>query len=281
MATHPGIFQAKKKDGSIYYRASVTYKNKHISLGSFADEKKAAQAYQDACQLLQAETLFLPSDYPDLQRTGVTVEPDDTSARQPATLSFQKWVILTNCKNNGLYIKTPIYLRNKYFEYYLSPTDVLLFDIDDLFYYSHHSIMRRGNHLFVSDYGMQVNIASRYGIKNFAVKDRDYRFINGDDHDLRYANLEIINRYNGVCRIATHPQEVYQTKIHVNGDLLIGRYPTEEQAAIAYNKAIDILQKNGVRIRYTPNYIDTLSASAYASLYMELTISDTIYRQKG
>ena len=68
--------------------------------------------------------------------------------------------------------------------------------------------MRRGGHLFVADYGMQVNIASRYGIKNFAVENRDYRFVNGNDHDFRYANIEILNTYQNnrlryfVCKIS-------------------------------------------------------------------------------
>ena len=34
--------------------------------------------------------------------------------------------------------------------YYLSPSHVLKFDPDDLFYYSSHKIMRRGNHYFVA-----------------------------------------------------------------------------------------------------------------------------------
>ena len=51
-----------------------------------------------------------------------------------------------------------------YFSYYLSENEELKFDIDDLFYYSNHKIMRRGGHLFVSDYGMQISILSRYEI---------------------------------------------------------------------------------------------------------------------
>ena len=77
-----------------------------------------------------------------------------------------KWVVLNNFKNNGIYIKTPIYLRKTFFNYYISEHDVLTFDADDLFYYSDHSIMRRGGTTFVTEYGMQVNIASRYGIRN-------------------------------------------------------------------------------------------------------------------
>ena len=31
----PGVYQAKKKNGTIYYRSSLTYRAKHISLGSY------------------------------------------------------------------------------------------------------------------------------------------------------------------------------------------------------------------------------------------------------
>ena len=41
---YPGVYIAKKKDGTIYYRSSFTYKSKHISLGSFATEKEAHKA---------------------------------------------------------------------------------------------------------------------------------------------------------------------------------------------------------------------------------------------
>ena len=33
-----GVFAAQK-DGSIYYRSSLTYKQKHISLGSFSSKQ--------------------------------------------------------------------------------------------------------------------------------------------------------------------------------------------------------------------------------------------------
>ena len=53
--------------------------------------------------------------------------------------------------------------------------------------------MKRGNHYFVADYGLQVNILNRYGIRNYSVRNRDYRFINGDETDFRRQNIEIIN----------------------------------------------------------------------------------------
>lgn len=254
MAKLTGVFPAQKKNGTLYYRSSITYHSKHISLGSYDTETQAHHAYLCASHILAGDTRLTPEDYDN--------EP----------LSFTKWVVLTNFKNNGIYIKTPIYLRSNYFHYYLSQTDVLLFDADDLFYYSNHSIMRRGSHLFVADYGMQVNIASRYGIKNFAVKDKDYRFVNGDDHDLRYSNIEIINPYYGVSQITDTFSTGFLTKIHVRGDWIVGRFQTLTEAAIAYNKAIDLLAEHGIRKNYTPNYLSELSAAEYASIYHEISL---------
>ena len=36
----PGVYKAARKDGTLYYRCSITYQNKHISLGSFEKEEK-------------------------------------------------------------------------------------------------------------------------------------------------------------------------------------------------------------------------------------------------
>ena len=48
-----GVYSAKKKDGTIYYRANITYQAKHISLGSFSSEDDAHSAYSEACSLLE------------------------------------------------------------------------------------------------------------------------------------------------------------------------------------------------------------------------------------
>ena len=47
-----GVFPATKKDGTIYYRTSINYSGKHISLGSFASEEMAHLAYKEASQTL-------------------------------------------------------------------------------------------------------------------------------------------------------------------------------------------------------------------------------------
>lgn len=260
MALLPGVYQAQKKDGSIYYRASITFRSKHISLGSFATEKQAGQAYLEARLLLEQTDTLLPDDY-----------NADTSV-----LSFHKWITLINFKNNGFYIKTPIYLQSKFFNYYLSATDVLTFDADDLFYYSKHSIMRRGNHLFVAEYGMQTNIHSRYGIKNFARPGIDYRFVNGDSSDFRYSNIEIYNPYNGVTCSKESSGSIYITKIHIHGDYIVGKYKTATDAAIAYNKAVDILRANGLQKNFEKNFLEQLSSEEYYKIYKKLIISKKI-----
>ncbi len=265
MKKYPGVFTAKKKNGSIYYRSSITFRAKHISLGSYDTPQEAHRAYLEASLLITSDQVFSPMDYRQYGKV----------------LPFSKWIVLCNFKNNGIYIKTPIYLRNKFFQYYLSQHDILLFDIDDLFYYSHHSIMRRGSHLFVADYGMQVNIASRYGIRNFAVKDRDFRFVNSDDHDWRYANIQVINPYYGVFQKNDGIKHYYETRIHVVGDLIVGRYDTLTQAAIAYNKAVDILQSQGITKNYPQNFIDGLAPSEYATIYTDVEISPHIAHYKA
>ena len=147
-----GVSIATKKDGTVYYRAGLYYKNKHISLGSYADETTAGNAYLEALAILGSLDQ-LPEDY----------------IEQPTTLSFEKIIVLLNFRNNGIYFKNPIYLRNGYFSYYLSRIEELKFDVDDLFYYSSRKIQKRQGHLFVSDYGMQYSILSRYGIRPYAV----------------------------------------------------------------------------------------------------------------
>ena len=255
MAALPGVCRAVKKDGTVYYRASATYKNKHISLGSYHTESDAHMAYIQAHSLLNGK------------------QPVEAYRQEAAGLSFEKWVILVNFRDNGIYIKTPIYLKHRYFIYYIDQLTVLKFDVDDLFYYSNHKIMKRGGHLFVSDFGMQVNILSRYGIRNFAVAGKDYRFSNGDSTDYRYGNIEIINRFYGVSQWMDKGRPIFITRIHINGDYIVGRYTREIEAAIAYNKAVAILRSKGIQKNYMTNYIDTIDEVEYASIYNKVRIS--------
>ena len=136
--------------------------------------------------------------------------------------------------------------------------------------------MIRGNHLFVSDYGMQVNILSRYGIKNYGVAGKDYLFINGDELDFRYSNIQIINRFQGVSKTIKNGNPIYCAKIHINGDYLIGYYETEEEAAIAYNKAVNTLWDKGIKKNYQVNFIPDIDEITYAKLYHNIRISKKI-----
>lgn len=254
----PGVYTAKRKDGGVYFRASLTYRNKHISLGSFDHAETAHQAYLLAGSLLSDSSVSLSFYQTD------------------SPLSFAKWVSLLNYRDNGIYFATPIYIRPKFFYYYFTPSEFFIFDTEDLFYYSSRKISRRGGHYFVADYGMQVNIMSRYGIKNYAVEGRDYRFINGNNQDLRYENIEIINRYNGVNAVEDKGKIRYQVKIHVKGNINVGTYDTETEAAIAYNKAADLLKKAGVDKAYTLNYMEGMSPAAYADLYSSIKVSSGV-----
>lgn len=254
----PGSFQAKKKDGTIYYRSSITYKNKHISLGSFSTQSKAHQAYMVAGTIISDSELTLNNYHSD------------------SVLSFEKWVVLINYRDNNLYFGTPIYVRPKFFYYYLDPKVRLTFDIDDLFFYASRKISRRGGHLFVADYGMQLTIHARYGIKNYAVLEKDYRFINGDIYDYRYENIEILNPYHGVSLCADKERKKYCCKLHLHGNYTVGYYESALEAAIAYNKAIDIVRRNGCKKNFTFNDIDSVSPSVYADIYSKLKISENI-----
>lgn len=251
-----GVYQAEKKNGEVYFRSSITYKNRHISLGSFSGREQAQKAYGEAEEILRKERYCL-EDYGD----------------HPFSLSFEKFVVLMNFRDNGMYIKNPIYLKNRFFFYYLTEHEVLKFDVDDLFYYSEHKIMRRGGHFFVADFGMQVTLTARYGIKNYAVPGRDFRFVNGDCMDFRYGNIEVFSHYHGVICKKTAGKECFEAKIHRNGDWILGRYETEEEAAVAYNKAAEFLWEHGETKKFPVNYIETLSGEEYRNLKESIRIS--------
>lgn len=261
MSELPGVYTTRLKDGTASYRAGITVKSKHISLGSFDNPDDASGAYRDALYTLKSDCTI--EDY----------------EKKSTHLPFKKYVILINLRDNGIYFNTPIYMYKKYFLYYVDRKTILTFDVDDLFYFSDKSIMKRGNHLFVAEYGMQTNILSRYGIRDHAVPGRDYYFSNGNPYDFRYGNVNIVNRYYGVQKITKKGQPRYKTVIHIKGNFVVGTYKTEEEAAIAYNKAVHCLKKNGCK-NFPENYPESLSAISYASIYHSVKISDKIRTYK-
>lgn len=255
MANTPGVSKATKKDGTAYFRASITIKAKHVSLGSFPTEKIAGRAYKEACAIIRDEKYQL-SDY-----------------NKKFSLDFSKFVILMNYRNCGIYFKTPIYLHSNFFYYYLSPNRFLIFDREDLFFYANHKIQVRGGYYFICNYGSQYSILSRYGIKNYAKKGIDYIFVNQNDYDFRYENIKIINEYMGVSKIEKENEIFYEAVIHVNGNRIIGRYPDKITAAIAYNKAADKLNAKGFPKQYVKNYITEYTSEEYQKAYKKVTIS--------
>ena len=249
-----GVYTTKLKNGKQSFRASFTYKGRHISLGSYSAYSIANKAYLEAKEIVNSKI-------------------DIENHSEFNTISFDKFISLINFRDNNVYIKNPIYLKKNFFYYYLSPSIVLTFDIDDLFFYSNHKIQKRGNRLFCADFGMQITLNSRYGIKNHAVIGRDYEFINGDIYDFRYDNIHIINKYNGVNR---KDKDCFVSTIHINGNFIIGKYQNEVTAAIAYNKASDYLKSIGINKNHPQNYIESIPAKEYARIYSDIDITNFI-----
>lgn len=254
MSNLPGVTPSRKKDGTLYYRSSMTIQGKHISLGSFEAAQDANKAYLEACAIIREHQYEL-SDYND-----------------SFALDFTKFVILMNYRNTKIYFKTPIYLAPDFFYYYLAPDQYLIFDREDLFFYANHKLQTRGGYLFICDYGSQYSILSRYGIKNYAKKGVDYIFVNHNEYDFRYENIKIINEYTGVTQVKLDGKTIYEAIIHIRGNFLIGRFSDEITAAIAYNKAVDILSQKGIRRKYVKNYINTYSSDQYHQIYNTIDI---------
>ena len=103
-----GVYEARKKSGEIYYRASFTYKNKHISLGSSSDEASCHAMYNEACEIINNS-----SDH------WIDTDHRTTSYNEAMTLSLDKYISIINFRDNNIYIKTPIYMCHKYFLYFL------------------------------------------------------------------------------------------------------------------------------------------------------------------
>lgn len=253
-----GVSISKKKDNSIYYRVSLTHKKRHIWIGSFDNMEDAGKCYLEGKMVLSLKDSGINPDLP------------------LEYLSFDKYVTLKNYADNNMYLSNPIYVYQRYFVYYLSRNDQLTFDTDHLFYFASHKIMRRNQRLFVADFGMQVSVLSRFGIRPYAVAGRDYRFINGDSSDYRIENLEILSRFHGVIRVKKGNTLLYKARVHIRSYYIVGIYESELEAAIAYNKAVDILRKNGFKKQFQLNEPDMITGREYASIYAAVHVSDKI-----
>ncbi|MCR5452611.1 MAG: hypothetical protein K6F00_08300 [Lachnospiraceae bacterium] len=252
-----GVYKAQKKNGSTYYRVSISHAGKHVSLGSYTRKSEASRAYKEAEKLYEDDSIGLLN-----WNLHIKVLPED------------KVIVILNHRDNGMYIGTPIYLRGGYFSYFLKGVGEMKFDNDDLFYYSSHRIHVHDGHLYVNDYGMQYGILARYGIKNFAVAGKDYTFANGDELDYRYANIIVVNKYHGVTAVSKNEIIKHETKIHINGEFLIGRFETDSMAAVAYNKAVDAAIDAGVKKNFIQNYVLEYTPKEYASVYTDIILPD-------
>jgi len=120
---------------------------------------------------------------------------------------------------------------------------------------------------------MQINLLSRYGVRNHSVQGRDYLFIDGNANNLRYDNIKVLNPYHGVEIEQLDPQPLYKSRIHLNGNYIIGRYKDLIKAAIAYNKAVDYVMAYGISHKnFEKNYIEEMTAESYQGIYKGLKL---------
>lgn len=188
-------------------------------------------------------------------------------------LPSKKYISLLNLRDNGILIHNPIYIYKDYFKYYLSQSTVLTFDMRDLLFFSTNKIYQRGNYFYTKNTFMQTNLLSRYGIAPHSKLGVHYHFKNNNPYDLRRENLEITSHYKGVITTTRQGNTIYITKIFNQKTIVVGHYKTENDAAIAYNKACDILQGTGVMREYARNELPFLTHTEYLEIYNSILIS--------
>ena len=97
MTNPAGVYTTKRKDGSTYYRVSITIGGRHISLGSYDDINTAGAVYTEAGRIMNSEC-----------------DIDDYSLHN-FNIPFRKYVVLVNYRDNKIYFKTPVYLSKNYY----------------------------------------------------------------------------------------------------------------------------------------------------------------------
>lgn len=248
---YPSVSQGKTT-----FKVYFVYNNQKIYLGTYPTEEAALAILAEAEDIMQA----LPG----------------TINFTPYTLNYKKVICLCNFRDHNKYIKNPIYIHQTYFHYYLTKSCILVFDNKDLLYFSTYKIYKRGNYLYTQDSISQKNILSRFGIPNHSVPGKDYIFKNNNPYDFRQSNLEIINSYKGVTKKVQNNSCIYVTSIYTDTNIVVGHYHTEAEAAIAYNKAIDLLYKQGNNKEYIYNVIPFITQDEYNKIYNTLFISPRI-----
>jgi hypothetical protein len=69
---------------------------------------------------------------------------------------------------------------------------------------------------------------------------------------------------------------MYKAQIHLKGNYTIGYYKTPLEAAIAYNKAVDMVKRQGCQKNFIQNEPEDVSPSGYADIYSKLKVSEKI-----
>ena len=113
MAT--GVYKTTKKDGSVYYRVSITYKNKHISIGSYDDEFLASAAYAIANDILyKPGTYYIDKDMHTTSYNHIAAELSNNASLKSSNISdvtsvdfftffpYAKFISLINFRDNGI-----------------------------------------------------------------------------------------------------------------------------------------------------------------------------------
>lgn len=244
-------------NGKTQYKLYFVFESNKIYLGTYPSIETAEKV------LKEAETLMASlKGPPHFEHT---------------LLDYKKVVSLCNFRDHKKYLKNPIYLYATYFHYYLSKDCILIFDLRDLLYFSTYKIYKRGNYLYTQDSISQKSILSRFGIHNHSVISKDYFFKNGNPYDFRFENLVVVNNYKGVKQKVKNNQFIYISYIHIKTNLILGHYESEIAAAIAYNKAIDLLRQQNRLHDYTYNTIPYITEAEYMAIYNSISLSPRLF----
>ena len=245
---------------TVNYKTYFTHNKKKLSLGTFKTSDIANTAILEATKIINEKERNL----------------DESYINSFKVLDYKKVVTICNFRDNNKFIKNPIYIYKDYFKYYLSSDLFLVFDTKDLFFFSSYKIYKRGKYIYTQDNISQQNILSRFGIQNHSVSGRDYIFKNGNVYDFRKQNLQVLNSYKGVTQKIKEYETIYITTIFKDKNIVVGHYNSELEAAIAYNKAGDLLINLGLKKDFIKNEINFITKSEYNEIYNNIIVSDVL-----
>ena len=237
------------------YRVYYLYKTKKIYIGLYNTYEEALWAYEFVEKLFTSDLSL--NEYSN-----------------SCPIPFEKFVACINFRVTHMYFKTPIYVYTDHFKYYLTPDLWLTFDLKDLLYFSTKRIHKRGDYLYTYIGDHQENILKRFGFNRPMTYLKDYTFLNGNRYDFRRKNIQVINHYYGVSLETKYNKPTYVTRITLNkGTLVVGHYTSDMLAAIAYNKAVDLVTASLKEHNYPKNTFPFLTRQEYENLYLSLPIS--------